>query len=133
MVLARSDVEKGHPEYYQEVAERIANDDPNAFYINQFANEANTQAHYETTGPEIWDQMDGDIDAFVAGVGSGGTVSGVGRFLKEKNPAITIVLADPEGSILEPKVNHGRDVDPGSWLVEGIGEDFVPSILDLDL
>lgn len=133
VVLARSDVEKGHPEYYQEVAERIANDDPNAFYINQFANEANTQAHYETTGPEIWDQMDGDIDAFVAGVGSGGTVSGVGRFLKEKNPAITIVLADPEGSILEPKVNHGREVDPGSWLVEGIGEDFVPSILDLDL
>lgn len=133
VVLARSDVEKGHPEYYQEVAERIANDDPNAFYINQFANEANTQAHYETTGPEIWDQMDEDIDAFVAGVGSGGTVSGVGRFLKEKNPAITLVLADPEGSILEPKVNHGHDVDPGSWLVEGIGEDFVPSILDLDL
>lgn len=133
VVLARSDVEKGHPEYYQEVAERIAKDDPNAFYINQFSNEANTHAHYETTAPEIWEQMEGDIDAFVAGVGSGGTVSGVGRYLKEKNPNVTLVLADPEGSILEPKVNEGRDVEAGSWLVEGIGEDFVPSILDLEL
>jgi cystathionine beta-synthase len=77
--------------------------------------------------------MEGDVDAFVAGVGSGGTVSGVGRYLKEKNPNVTLVLADPEGSILEPKVNEGRDVKPGSWLVEGIGEDFVPSILDLEL
>ena len=133
VVLARSDVEKGHPEYYQEVAERIASEDPNAFFINQFANEANPVAHYETTGPEIWGQMEGDIDAFVAGVGSGGTVSGVGRYLKEKNPDVTMVLADPEGSILEPLVTDGTEITPGSWLVEGIGEDFVPSILDLDL
>ena len=133
VILARSDVEKGHPEYYQEVAEQLASQDPNAYYINQFANEANSSAHYQTTAPEIWEQMDGDIDAFVAGVGSGGTVSGVGRFLKEKNPAVTMVLADPDGSILEPKVNEGRDITAGSWLVEGIGEDFVPSILDLDL
>ncbi len=131
--LSRSDVEKGHPEYYQEVAEAIAAKDPNAFFINQFANEANPQAHYETTAPEIWEQMDGRIDAFVAGVGSGGTVSGVGTFLKEKDPAIQMVLADPEGSILTAKVNEGRDVKAGSWLVEGIGEDFVPSILNLDL
>jgi cystathionine beta-synthase len=131
--LARSDVAKGHPEYYQEVAAAIAAADPNAFYINQFSNEANPQAHYETTGPEIWGQMDGDIDAFVSGVGSGGTVSGVGRYLKERNPAVQMVLADPEGSILAPKVNDGLDVKPGSWLVEGIGEDFVPDILDLSL
>ena len=133
VVLTRSDVAKGNPEYYQDVAEKIAKDDPDAHYINQFANEANTQAHYETTGPEIWEQMDGKIDAFVVGVGSGGTVSGVGRFLKERNPSCEIILADPVGSILAPLVNEGKQVQPGSWLVEGIGEDFIPSILHLDL
>ena len=131
--LTRSDVAKGHPEYYQEVAAALAAADPNSFYINQFSNHANPQAHYETTGPEIWGQMDGDIDAFVSGVGSGGTVSGVGRYLKERNPAVQMVLADPEGSILAPKVNDGLEVQPGAWLVEGIGEDFVPDILDLSL
>lgn len=131
--LTRSDVAKGHPEYYQEVAASLAAADPNSFYINQFSNDANPQAHYETTGPEIWGQMDGDIDAFVSGVGSGGTVSGVGRYLKERNPAVQMVLADPEGSILAPKVNDGLEVQPGAWLVEGIGEDFVPDILDLSL
>ena len=133
VILARSDVEKGHPEYYQEVAEALAASDPNAFFINQFANEANPQAHYETTAPEIWEQMDGKIDAFVSGVGSGGTVSGVGRYFKERNPNLEMVLADPDGSILEPLVTDGTKITPGSWLVEGIGEDFVPSILDLDL
>jgi cystathionine beta-synthase len=131
IVLTRSDVGKGHPEYYQDVAARLATEDPDAHFINQFENPANPQSHYETTGPEIWEQMDGRIDTFVAGVGSGGTVTGVGRFLKERNPAIEIVLADPEGSILAAKVNEGRDVPAGSWLVEGIGEDFVPDILDL--
>jgi cystathionine beta-synthase len=131
--LTRSDVGKGDPEYYQDVAERLAREDPAAHYINQFSNPANPQSHYETTAPEIWSQMDGQIDAFVAGVGSGGTVSGVGRFLKERNPAIEMVLADPAGSILAAKVNEGRDVPAGSWLVEGIGEDFVPEILDLSL
>jgi cystathionine beta-synthase len=133
VVLTRSDVEKGHPEYYQDMAQAIAAKTPNSFYVNQFGNTANPQAHYETTGPEIWTQMDGDIDAFVAGVGSGGTVSGVGRYLKERNPKVQIVLADPKGSILAPLVSEGKRVQPGSWLVEGIGEDFVPSILDLSL
>ncbi|MBX3355620.1 MAG: pyridoxal-phosphate dependent enzyme [Phycisphaeraceae bacterium] len=133
VVLTRSDVQKGHPEYYQEVAERIARERPNSFYVNQFGNTANPEAHYTTTGPEIWDQMEGRIDAFVAGVGSGGTVSGVGRFLKERNPECEIILADPEGSILAPLVNEGRRIEPGSWLVEGIGEDFVPGILDLEV
>ena len=82
VVLTRSDVGKGHPEYYQDVAARIAAEDPAAHFINQFENPANPQSHYETTGPEIWEQLEGRIDAFVAGVGSGGTVSGVGRFLK---------------------------------------------------
>jgi cystathionine beta-synthase len=133
VVLTRSDVAKGHPEYYQDVAARMAAEDPDSHYINQFANEANPQAHYESTAPEIWEQMEGRIDAFVAGVGSGGTVSGIGKFLKERNPACEIVLADPVGSILAPLVNEGREVPPGSWLVEGIGEDFIPSICHLDL
>ncbi|RLS94757.1 MAG: pyridoxal-phosphate dependent enzyme [Planctomycetota bacterium] len=133
VILSRSDVAKGNPEYYQDVAERIARDDPDAFYTNQFANEANSLAHYQTTGPEIWEQMEGKIDAFVAGVGSGGTVSGVGKYFKERNKACEIIIADPIGSILTPLVNEGRKVEPGSWLVEGIGEDFVPSILHLEL
>ena len=82
VILTRSDVAKGHPEYYQDIAARIAAERPGHFYVNQFANQANPRAHEETTGPEIWEQMGGDIDAFVSGVGSGGTVSGVGRFLK---------------------------------------------------
>jgi cystathionine beta-synthase len=133
VVLTRSDVAKGHPEYYQDVAERIAKGRANALFINQFANPANAQAHEQTTAPEIWEQMDGKVDALVAGVGSGGTISGVGRYLRARNPNVEIVLADPVGSILAPLVNEGRHVDPGSWLVEGIGEDFVPSICDLKL
>ncbi|MFM8697519.1 MAG: pyridoxal-phosphate dependent enzyme [Phycisphaerales bacterium] len=133
VVLTRSDVAKGHPEYYQDVAERIAAGRPNTLFINQFANPANAQAHEETTAPEIWEQMGGKVDALVAGVGSGGTISGIGRYLTARNPNVEIVLADPAGSILAPLVNEGRHVDPGSWLVEGIGEDFVPSICDLKL
>ena len=133
VVLTRSDVEKGHPEYYQDIATRLAAEDPEALYIDQFNNDANVAAHHDTTGPEIWAQMDHDIDAFVAGVGSGGTVTGIGSYLKAQDPSIEMVLADPDGSILAPKVNEGRDVKAGSWLVEGVGEDFVPSILDLGL
>jgi len=133
VILTRSDVGKGHPEYYQDMAARIAGETPNSFYVNQFGNVANPRAHLTTTGPEIWAQMDGKIDAFVAGVGSGGTVSGVGAYLKERSPQVEIVLADPDGSILAPLVNEGRTVEAGSWLVEGIGEDFVPDILDLSL
>ena len=133
VVLTRSDVAKGHPEYYQDVAARMAASRPNTLYINQFANPANAEAHEATTGPEIWEQMEGKVDAFVAGVGSGGTISGVGRYLRARNPKVEVILADPVGSILTPLVNEGRHVEPGSWLVEGIGEDFVPSICDLEL
>jgi cystathionine beta-synthase len=133
VVLTRSDVAKGHPEYYQDVAARMAASRPNTLYINQFANPANAEAHEATTGPEIWEQMEGKVDAFVAGVGSGGTISGVGRYLRARDPKVEVILADPVGSILTPLVNEGRHVEPGSWLVEGIGEDFVPSICDLKL
>jgi cystathionine beta-synthase len=133
VVLTRSDVAKGHPEYYQDVAARLAAERPNTLYVNQFANPANAAAHEATTGPEIVAQLGGKVDAFVCGVGSGGTLSGVGRALRKANPACELILADPAGSILAPLVNEGRHVDPGSWLVEGIGEDFVPSICDLKL
>ncbi len=132
VVLTRSDVAKGHPDYYQEVAQRLA-DESGGFYVNQFANDANVTAHLNGTGPEIWAQTSGHVDAFVAGVGSGGTLTGCGRFLKDKNPDVQIILADPAGSILEPLVNRDETVEPGAWLVEGIGEDFVPPITDLSV
>ncbi|WP_444998162.1 PLP-dependent cysteine synthase family protein [Aliikangiella sp. IMCC44359] len=132
VIRTRSDVVKGHPEYYQDLAASIAKE-KGAFYINQFANPANVEAHVKTTGPEIWQQLDGKVDAFVCGVGSGGTLSGVGRYLKAQNASIEIVLADPEGSILAPLHNTGERIEPKRWLVEGIGEDFIPDICDLSL
>ncbi len=133
VVLARSDVQKGHPEYYQEVAAKIASETPNSVYINQFSNPDNTRAHYETTGPEMWAQMDGKIDVFISGVGSGGTLSGCGKYFREKNPKVRLVLADPAGSMLHPLVNEGKQVKATGWLVEGMGEDFVPDICDIKL
>ncbi len=133
VVMTRSDVERGHPEYYQDKARALAAETPGAFYVNQFENPANPAAHRATTGPEIWQQMGRDIDAFVCGVGSGGTLTGIGGYLKSVAPGIDIVLADPKGSILAPLVQTGARVTPGSWLVEGIGEDFVPDNCNLDL
>jgi cystathionine beta-synthase len=131
--MTRSDVGKGHPEYYQDVAERLAKELPNAFWANQFANPANPRAHETGTGPEIWQQMEGRLDAVVCGVGSGGTITGLARYLKSVNPSIEIVLADPKGSVLAPLVNEGRQVEVGAWMVEGIGEDFVPPNCELGL
>lgn len=129
--LTRSDVGKGHPEYYQDMAERIAKE-TGAFYVNQFANPANPQAHETTTGPEIWEQMDHDLDAIVCGVGSGGTITGLARYFAKVAPEAEMVLADPEGSILAEYVATGElSTDVGSWLVEGIGEDFLPPVADL--
>src|SRR5712672_1158577 len=133
VVSTRSDVGKGHPDYYQDVAEAITQRTPGAFFVNQFANPANPQAHATTTGPEILRQMDGDVDAIVVGVGSGGTLTGIGRFMRRASPKTAIVLADPEGSVLAPYVETGRMVQAGSWAVEGIGEDFVPPNADLSL
>jgi cystathionine beta-synthase len=133
VVSTRSDVGKGHPDYYQDVAESIARRTPGAVYINQFANPANPRAHKTTTGPEILRQMEGKIDAVVVGVGSGGMLTGIGRYLRAASPATAMILADPEGSILAPLVETGRKVEPGSWAVEGIGEDFIPPNCDLSL
>ncbi|MBM4395398.1 MAG: cystathionine beta-synthase [Deltaproteobacteria bacterium] len=131
VVMTRSDVGKGHPEYYQDMAERIARE-CGGFYVNQFGNPANPLAHERGTAPEIWEQMDHDVDAVVAGVGSGGTLAGLSRFFERVSPATGMVLADPAGSVLAEFVADGRITRPaGSWLVEGIGEDFVPEIADL--
>ncbi|MFP6695670.1 MAG: pyridoxal-phosphate dependent enzyme [Alphaproteobacteria bacterium] len=133
VMMTRSDVTKGHPDYYQDVAERLAGEMDNSLWVNQFANPANPQAHEDGTGPEIWAQTDGRIDAMVCGVGSGGTISGLARFFQSVKPSMEMVLADPEGSILAGMVNDGVAGDLGSWVVEGIGEDFVPPNCELEL
>jgi cystathionine beta-synthase len=130
-VITRSDVGKGHPEYYQDIAERMARE-TGAFYVNQFANPANPFAHEATTGPEIWAQMDHVMDAMVVGVGSGGTLTGLSRYFARVAPHVEMVLADPLGSVLADVVRTGKiQKEAGSWLVEGIGEDFIPSVCDL--
>lgn len=131
--LTRSDVPHGHPEYYTDMAERLAQQIPGGFYVNQFANDANSLAHYEGTGPEIWAQTGGRIDAFVAGIGSGGTITGIGRFLKDQGSSCQIILADPVGSTLAGIVNDGVPGPEGSYTVEGIGQNFVPDTADMSL
>ncbi len=132
VVLTRSDVVKGHPEYYQDVGARIAREQ-GAYYINQFANPDNPKAHEMTTGPEILEQMQGRVDAVVVGVGSSGTIAGLTSCFRQQAPGIEIILADPEGSVLAGHVNEGRMGKAGSWLVEGIGEDFIPDICDFSM
>lgn len=131
VVMTRSDVGKGHPEYYQDLAERLAHETPNSLYINQFGNLANPRAHQESTGPEIWAQMGQQLDAVVCGVGSGGTITGLTRFFRQAAPHVRMVLADPQGSVLAGYLKTGVIGEAGSWLVEGIGEDFIPPISDL--
>jgi len=130
IVLTRSDVAKGHPEYYQDLGKSIA-EEKGAYFIDQFGNPDNPLAHELTTGPEILQQMEGDLDAIVLGVGSSGTVSGLSKFLAEHAPDVELILADPVGSILADYINKGELHEKNTgWLVEGIGEDFIPSIAD---
>ncbi len=130
VVMARSDVAKGNPEYYQDVAARLAKE-TGAFYVNQFSNPANPLAHKTTTGPEIAKQLDFKLDAMVVGVGSGGTLTGLSEYFEKAIPQCEMVLADPKGSVLADYIATGVLGTAGSWVVEGIGEDFLPSILDL--
>jgi cystathionine beta-synthase len=131
VVLTRSDVTKGHPEYYQDLAARLANEQ-GAFYVNQFANAANPKVHEETTGPEIFEQMDEKVDAVVAAVGTGGTITGLSRYFSRVSPHTEMVVADPAGSIVADFVATGKISNKvGTWLVEGIGEDFIPPVCDL--
>lgn len=131
VVLTRSDVAKGHPDYYQDLAERIARETPGAYFINQFGNPDNPAAHEFGTAPEILGQMDGALDAIVFGCGSSGTMTGLSRAFARLSPDTELVLADPVGSILEEYINRGTLSDKSaSWMVEGIGEDFLPPISD---
>jgi len=131
VILTRSDVAKGHPDYYQDLAQRIADETPGAYFINQFGNPDNPDAHEHGTGPEIWEQMGGALDAIVFGCGSSGTMTGLSRYFARVAPDLELVLADPVGSILTEYINEGTlSEKSGSWMVEGIGEDFLPSISD---
>lgn len=128
--LTRSDVLKGDPAYYQDYAQQLAKTMPEAFYIDQFNNPDNPQAHINTTGPEIWQQMEQRVDAIVVGVGSSGTLTGLSRYFGQVSPQTEFILADPCGSVLADYVEYQRYDDVGSWLIEGIGEDFIPPLSD---
>jgi cystathionine beta-synthase len=130
VIWTRSDVSQGHYAYYQDMAQRLAAEH-GWFHVDQFANPANPAAHERGTAPEIWEQTGHALDAVVCGVGSGGTITGVSRYFERVAPAVEIVLADPKGSVLAGVVETGVVGEAGSWLVEGIGEDFVPPICDL--
>ena len=129
---ARSDVGPDSPEHYVNVAKKICNETPNSFMASQFTNPSNPSAHELTTGPEILRQLDGKVDAVVCGVGTGGTITGLGRFFEKNSPSTDMILADPKGSIVKDIVEkkEPREADY-SWLVEGIGEDFIPETLDI--
>jgi cystathionine beta-synthase len=126
VVITPVSAKPGTPDHYVSTARRIAAETPNSFYPDQYSNPANPEAHYRTTGPELWRQTEGKITHFVAGLGTGGTISGTGRFLKEKNPAIKIIGADPYGSIFKSYKETGHVVESTPYLVEGIGQEIVP-------
>src|SRR5688572_3379518 len=126
IVVCPSAAKHGTPDHYVETAKRISKETPNSFYPDQYNHPANPAAHYATTGPEIWEDTDGKITHFVAGLGTGGTISGTGRYLKEKNPAIKIIGADPYGSIFKNYKETGKVVEATPYLVEGIGQEIVP-------
>ena len=126
VVITPVSAKPGTPDHYVSTARRIASETPNSFYPDQYSNPANPEAHYRSTGPEVWRQTDGKITHFVAGLGTGGTISGTGRFLKEKNPAIRIIGADPLGSIFKTFKETGKLVEATPYLVEGIGQEIVP-------
>jgi cystathionine beta-synthase len=125
VVVCPTNVERESPQSYYSVAERLSHEIPGAFQPNQYFNQRNPEAHYRTTGPEIWEQTQGRVDVFVSGMGTGGTISGVARYLKERKPSVQIVGADPEGSI------YSGSVRP--YKVEGVGEDFMPGTMDIKL
>jgi cystathionine beta-synthase len=129
VVVAPTDVPPDSPEHYVNVARRLAAETPGSYMPDQYSNPGNPKAHYLTTGPEVWSQTNGQVDAFVACVGTGGTISGAGRFLKEKDPRVKVVGIEPEGSIYHNR-KYGTDYPLHTYLVEGIGEDFVPGTYD---
>ena len=135
VIVTPTAVAPDHPDNYVMMAKRIAEETPNAVLANQFYNQANTDAHYATTGPELWEQTEGRITHFVASAGTGGTVTGVGRYLKEKNPRIRIICGDPQGSILAElwRSKGTNKIEGAPYKVEGIGQDKLPGTLDLSV
>ncbi|MBP9113255.1 MAG: cystathionine beta-synthase [Polyangiaceae bacterium] len=133
VVVCPTAVEAEDPRSYYQVAKRIASETTNVFYANQYHNPANPEAHYISSGPEIWAQTKGEVDVFVAGMGTGGTISGCGKYLKEKKPEIQMVGVDPVGSLYFDYVKSGRITKPFSYKVEGIGEDFFPTTMNLKI
>jgi cystathionine beta-synthase len=133
VVVCPTAVEPEDPRSYYQVALRIARETTNSFYANQYHNPANPEAHYLSSGPEIWSQTGGDFEILCAGMGTGGTLSGTGKFLKEKKPGIQIVGVDPVGSLYYDFVKSGRVTKPFSYKVEGIGEDFFPTTMNLKI
>ena len=133
VVICPTAVEPSDPRSYYSVARRLVEETPGAFYANQYHNPANPEAHYLSTGPEIFEQTKGEFDVFVSGMGTGGTLSGCGRYLKEKMPHLQIVGVDPVGSLYYEYVKTGRMTKAFSYYVEGIGEDFLPSTMNLDI
>ena len=135
VIVTPTAVPPDHPDNYLMTAKRIAKETPNAIFANQFYNDANPDAHYATTGPEIWEQTQGKVTHFVYAAGTGGTITGVGRYLKEKNPAIRVVAGDPVGSILAEmwRTKGNASVEGVPYKVEGIGQDKVPGTLDMSV
>jgi cystathionine beta-synthase len=133
VIITPTAVAYDHPDNYVMMAKRIAEQTPNAVLANQFYNQTNPEAHYATTGPELWEQTEGRITHFVAAAGTGGTITGVGRYLKEKNPKIRIVAADPQGSILAGSWRGEKEIAGAPYKVEGIGQDKVPGTLDMSV
>ncbi len=133
VVVCPTAVEPEDPRSFYSVAKRLAAETPNAFYANQYHNQDNPAGHYRSTGPEIWEDCGGEIDVFVAGMGTGGTMAGVGRYLKERKPQVKLVGVDPVGSLYYDYVKSARLTKPFTYKVEGIGEDFLPSTFDAKL
>ncbi len=129
VVITPTAVEPEDPRSYYSVSTRLGNE-PGTYFANQYHNPSNPVAHYNMTGPEIWEQLAGKIDVFIAGLGTGGTISGIGKYLKEQNPDVRIVGVDPVGSLFYDYFHTGQMTDPYTYLVEGIGEDFMPSTID---
>jgi len=133
LVLVDGELPPEHPDSYNQTAKRLAASTPDAYFPDQHNNRANNEAHYRTTGPEIWQQMDGRIDVFVAGIGTGGTVCGVARYLKEQDPSVRVVAVDPEGSVFYDWFHHHRLVRPHRYLIEGLGDEEIIGCPEFEL
>ena len=133
VIVCPTAVDPEDPRSYYSVAKKLAREIPNSFYPNQYDNPMNPEAHYQTTGPEIWEDSEGKITHFVCGMGTGGTISGVGKYLKEKNPKVKIIGVDPNGSLYYDFLKTGKIAKARTYVVEGIGEDFFPTTMDMKI